>query len=410
MSSINNISNSNLSKAINNIKFHKALKKTFNESPAQTKVLIALVLTFLIGLPFYSFLSNNPLWQIIGYLIVSIILSLIVYSFTNSTNEKWVVFMSLLVGIFFWLYIFINNYRKTNKEKNVGKKSFICSPNGICKTDGTQGPYNGMDDYVFNPPDYPGKKEYRIPERQFDIRVSDRFTYMFWLKINYKEWKEKRFYNKDKIILMKGQSLDNSDLAVWALQNENAIQFDVNAGDNSKIVSLSVGFPFDRWVHYSIVVNGKVVELYKNATLEQTAILDKVMSLRRTPLYLGKTPGEPTPGKQKNTYKKFPGQMLYLSYNNDNLTPGEIYDIYKSEYSKVSNMSMDLHVVDKKIPDNCSENCTNENIDSVLKSTNNLSFSNNENTIPHLKEITFNDNKKYLSSIENTLDKIKNFK
>ena len=25
---------------------------------------------------------------------------------------------------------------------------------------------------------------------------------MFWLKINYKEWKEKRFYNKDKIILM----------------------------------------------------------------------------------------------------------------------------------------------------------------------------------------------------------------
>ena len=279
----NNLLNANLAQAVQLLKVRKAFQRTINEAPAQTKVMIALILTLFVGLPFYSFMGNNPLGQLIGYSITSFILGFLIYSATQEPNEKWVVLLALLVGICTWLYIFIKNYRKKKEDNKTGKRSYICSPTGTCQTDGTQGPYNGLKKYVFNPPGRPGDKDInKIPAKQFDIRVSDRFTYMFWLKIDYVKWKKSSFYGKDKIILMKGNDdISASDLVVWALPIENAVQFDINSGDNTKPASLSAGFPFDKWVHYTVVVNGKVVELYKNATLEQTAILDKTMSLKR---------------------------------------------------------------------------------------------------------------------------------
>lgn len=351
----NKLSNANLAQAVQIIKAHKAFQKTFNESPAQTKVVVALVLPLFTGLPFYSFLSYNPLGQLVGYSLTSFIIGWIIYGATQSPAEKWAVIIAFLVGICFWFYIFIKNYRQEQADKKTGKKSYVCSPTGTCQTDGSEGPYNGLKKYVFNPPSSKEKPKHKIPAKQFDIRVSDRFTYMFWLKIDYFNWKKSRFYGKDKIILMKGNGdISASDLAVWALPVENAIQFDINSGDNTKPASLSAGFPFDKWVHYAVVVNGKVVELYKNATLEQSAILDKTMSLKRSPLYLGRT--------ANNDYHKFPGQLLYLSYNNDNLTPGDIYDIYKKEYSKVSGMDLDSHTMGGTSSEKCpTEKCPSEN-------------------------------------------------
>ena len=140
----NKLSNENFTRAIQIIRSHKAFQKTFNESPAQTKVVIALVLPLFTGLPFYSFLSNNPLGQLIGYSLISFILGWIIYRSTQSPAEKWAVMIALLVGICFWFYIFIQNYRKEQSDKKTGKKSYVCSPTGTCQTDGTQGPYSGL--------------------------------------------------------------------------------------------------------------------------------------------------------------------------------------------------------------------------------------------------------------------------
>ena len=61
----NNLSTENLTPAVRLMKAHKAFQKTFNESPAQTKVVIAVVLPLFTGLPFYSFMSNNPVGQLV---------------------------------------------------------------------------------------------------------------------------------------------------------------------------------------------------------------------------------------------------------------------------------------------------------------------------------------------------------
>lgn len=387
---MNNISGENIKKAVNIIKAHKAFKETVQNSPAQTKVAIALVVPLFFGLPFYSFM-NNPHGQLIGYSVLSFIIFLFLYTSIEKPSEKWAVSLSFLLGISIWLYIFINNYRKKQQEKSTGKKSYICSPNGTCDTDGTKGPYNGLKKYSFKPTSSKEKAKNKIPANQFDIRVSNKYTYMFWLKIDYTPWETKNFYGKDKIILMKGNNkIEESDLVVWALPNENAVQFDVYSSDK-KPVSLSVDFPFDKWVHYVIVVNEKVIELYKNATLEKTAVLQNPISLKKSPLYLGRT--------ANNDYNKFPGEMLYLSYNNTNLNSEDIYDIYKKEYNTISDTYPNIN--NKPEPNNCpTQKCSNKNTEDSNKNFSISSVIDKENSdiqyaekskIP-LPSVTFNKN------------------
>jgi len=349
------VSNENLDKALRIIQAHKEFKKTFNESPPQTKVFIAFLFPFIAGLPFYSFMSNYPTRQLVIFSIISFIFGWIFYIFTSKYNEKLVVIIAYLVGTFFWFYIFVKNYREKQKAGKTGKKSFVCEPNGICQTDGTSGPYNGLTKYFFNPPSASGEKDDKIPPNQFDIRISNKFTYMFWLKIDYAKWKSSSFYGQDKVILVKGNDYENADLSVWASPVDDIIQFEVGTASNTPVY-VSVNFPFDKWVHYAIVVNNKVVELYKNATLEQSAVLTSPISLRRSPLYLGRTPDN-QPGRK---YNKFPGQLLYLTYNNENLKPGEIYEIYKNEYSILSNMNE----LSNTIPPS-SEKCPDKDVPSV---------------------------------------------
>jgi hypothetical protein len=349
MSSPVQASNNNLARALQIIQVHKAFKKTFNDSPAQTKVFVSFIFPLISGLPVYSFMSANPTRQLVTFSLITFVFGWIFYGFTSAYNEKWAVLMAYLVGTCFWFYVFINNYRKEKAGEKVGKKSFVCSPDGTCSTDGTKGPYNGLKKYIYNPPSKPGEKDDKIPKTQFDVRISDKFTYMFWLKIDYNNWKNKKFgYGQDKIILLKGHNIKNSDLVVWALPIDDVLQFDVGTGGNKKTVSLSVNFPFDKWVHYTVVVNNRVAELYKNATLEQSAVLNGNIILQKTPLYLGRSPN--------NNYNKFPGQLMYLTYNNDNLNPGEIYDIYKEEYSKLSGMDYSNNIIGQSNSEKCPNN------------------------------------------------------
>ncbi len=186
---------------------------------------------------------------------------------------------------------------------------------------------------------------------------------MFWLKIDYNKWQEEKFKGRHKIILLKGREISTGDLAVWALPLNDTIQFDVS---NPSPVSVGVNFPFGQWVHYTIVVNNSVVELYKNATLEKSAILKEPITLNKTPLYIGKSP-------QNSDYDNFPGEMLYLTYNNSSLIPSDIYNIYQSEYSNIlkmenSNNPLQQRDPEKKCEQECAEEVPNNNFQSMFTS------------------------------------------
>jgi hypothetical protein len=381
MSSNSNITNNNLSKAYKIVQFNKALKKIFSGSPPQTKVFIAFIFPLLIGVPIYSFLSSNPKMQLIVFSIIALLLGLIFYNITNNYSETWAVSVAFLFGTSCWLYLFINNYRKLQNETNVGKKSFICNPSGICNADGIKGPYNGTTTYVYDPQATPGEKnDFFIPHKLFDVRNSTQFTYMFWLKIDYNKWKpvsnnnKGNFYGKDKIILMKGNNIETSDLIVWGLPTDDAIQFDIKTGGKAKAVTLSANFPFDQWVHYTIIVNNKVAELYKNATLETSVVLKEIVSLGKTPLYIGSEPN--------HEYDKFPGQLLFLTYNNSNLTPGEIYKIYNDEYSKIVSMDISENIMKTSESESCANKCE----DNTIKNNDFDVIVKDENTLEYVKE------------------------
>jgi hypothetical protein len=383
MSYNSNITNNNLAKAYKIVKVHKEFKKTFNDAPPQTKVFVAFICPLFIGVPIYSFLSATPTTQLIVFSTIALLLGLFFYKITTNYSESWAVMVAFLVGTFFWLYFFINNYRKMQDEKNVGKKSFICNPSGVCNTDGVKGPYNGTEKYIYNPQSTPGESnDYFIPPKQFDVRNSTQFTYMFWLKIDYNKWKPVSndnpgpFYGRDKIILMKGASRDTSDLIVWGLPTEDAIQFDIKTGGTAPAVTLSDNFPFDQWIHYTIIVNSKVAELYKNATLEKSVVLKEPVTLKQTPLYLGSDP--------EHIYDKFPGQLLFLTYNNSNLTPGEIYKIYNDEYSKI--VSMDIS--ENTMKTSASESCANSCDDNTIKINEFNSMFQEENQLDYQKDVS----------------------
>ena len=350
-----NLSNSELKNAIGMFKIQQIFKKTFVDSKPQTKIFISFLIPLVVGFIIYSFITS-PIIQIIVFSIISLLSGVLIYSIGNNYAEKWGIVTAFLVGLFYWLYVFIKNYRKQQADLDIGKKNFICNPVGVCDIDGVKGPYNGEEQYIFSPPSKPDEKYNYIPNNQFDIRISDKFTYMFWIKIDYSKWINTNYYGRDKIILMKGNSIESSDLAVWALPVNEALQFDVGTNIPNQLVSLSTNFSFDKWIHYTIVVNNKVVELYKNATLEKSALINGTISLKNTPLYLGTTP-------LNHEYDNFPGQILYLSYNNSNLLPTDIYDIYQKEYDNISNVA---EIINNNLNDNLndkqniSNNCVNK--------------------------------------------------
>lgn len=356
-----NITDENKKWAFQKLYQKKAFTKVFINSPPQTKVISSLIVPLTIGIILYSFVPKS-LIKLSVFSFLSIIVGFLIYSMNYKYNEKWASLLAFAVGTLIWIYIFSKEYKQELEDSITGRKSFICSPSGVCRTDGTKGSYNGLKDYHFRPPgkkdDWPEESNV-IPARQFDTKITDKFTFMFWLKIDYADWKNND-YGKDKIILLKGYNYENGNLSVWAAPTEDIIQFDIGTGTSEKL-SMSLNFPFNTWVHYSVVVNSKVAEIYKNATLEQSSVLNVPIFLSQTPLYLGKT--------WDNRYTKFPGKMFYLTYINDNLMPGDIYENYKKEYRIISNFENANSVIkpEPDCPDCSADIPEDENIENNVE-------------------------------------------
>jgi hypothetical protein len=332
-----------INEALELVIFKKAFKNIFVNSPPAVSGIVTFSLLMFLGFIIYSFVPN-AVTQLILFSVLSLSLSYLFYNFSSDlTGAKWVVSTSMLASFIFWNYIFYIKYQKEQDIQKAGKKSFICNPKGICKKDGIEGVFNGLNTYK-----YQDDTKY-IPAKEFTRDVSNVYTYTFWLKINYNVWTSRKFYGKNKVILFKGNysgKEDPGDMTVWVIPNINAIQFVVGSTDNNP-VHISVDFPFNKWVHYSLVVNNNIAEVYKNATLEKSMVIPGNSLLTDTNLYVG----------TNTKIRKFPGQMLFLTYQNKGLLPEEINEMYEKQYSAISRLGeTENDPKHKKEKETCEEN------------------------------------------------------
>jgi len=247
------------------------------------------------------------------FIIAMIIYSILILTYLGvflgtmfrNLNEKTkaVTLILTFISIAIWLTYFIRNYYYYQNLLSPSKKSFICSTTkDKCITDGTFGPYFGIKPYIFNPPNSKEVKSF-IPSNQLSIdsNNTNNLTLSFWLKVDYKLWKLPRFFGKDKVVLTYGDII-----SVWLLPNINKIQ--INYLDNIKYVT---EFDFDKWYQYSIVIDTKTLQFYKNARLEKSNVLNEQFIITRQNIYVGKN--------SNSSYRFFPGYLSFLTFYNNSL-------------------------------------------------------------------------------------------
>ena len=81
------------------LEIKKAVDTTFNKSP-QTKFLIALIVPFVIGFIFYSFVED-PKILLYSFSSVMFVFFIIVYFLGKDYSEKWIIITAFLVPVFF---------------------------------------------------------------------------------------------------------------------------------------------------------------------------------------------------------------------------------------------------------------------------------------------------------------------
>jgi hypothetical protein len=271
------------------------------------------------------------------FIIAMIIYSILILTYLGvflgtmfrNLNEKTkaVTLILTFISIAIWLTYFIRNYYYYQNLLSPSKKSFICSTTrDKCITDGTFGPYFGIKPYIFNPPNSKEVKSF-IPSNQLnnDSNNTSNLTLSFWLKVDYKLWKLPRFFGKDKVVLTYGDMI-----SVWLLPNINKIQ--INYLDNIKYVT---EFDFDKWYQYSIVIDTRTLQFYKNARLEKSNILDNDFTFTRRNIYIGKN--------SNSSYRFFPGYLSFLTFYNDSLNINNLQKDYTFQYNKIKNISDNLN-------------------------------------------------------------------
>ncbi len=347
------------------------LKENFERFSPQSKIIGSFIVPFIIGVVSYTLLiilnrnantsidfsksAKNINTHFSGNITVAIsifgmlnlfyliLFAKIVYPSIDN-RAKVITLILTFIAMAIWITVFLKEYYHYKTLLNTDKQSFLCTiTNDKCISDGTVGPHIGTERYIFKPPNSKTIKTF-IPANKFNTAHKNKLTLSFWLNIKYDIWKTAKFFGKDKIIFMKGVTLENASIAVWALPNVNKIQIVIH---NEYIYVAD--FDFDKWYNYSIVINNNTVEFYKNATLDKTIIAHNNIFVINSPIFIGRT--------QDNKFQKFPGELIFLTYYNDNLNPNEIYKEYKEQYDKISVMNPDIN---KNKIKNFLERCKNE--------------------------------------------------
>lgn len=158
-----------------------------------------------------------------------------------------------------------------------------------------------------------------VPGRAFGQYING-YSYSFWIYVNvYNPFKpniatitNKDFVNQNSIIFKRG---DNTP-SVWLLNNYKNISFGNKIGDNQ------IRIDMNKWVNITYVVNGNVVNCYKNGELESSNI--QILNKQTGNLYVN-----PNITLSNNKLSKgFPAQLAYLQYYKTPLTSEKVYEIY----------------------------------------------------------------------------------
>jgi hypothetical protein len=286
--------------------------KIMENVPSQAKMIGVFAFTLLIGLIIYSFVSSFTS-RLVFFIFCSIILLAGVWMLLKNSQEIFGTLASWGTAVFIWIFVFYRDYKKVSQEKKAGKKGFICNLKSKCPQDGWSGPYVGLELYQYTDPKTKDQTPY-IPGHILKKTKASEMTLSFWLRVSYVEWEKKE--NIYYPVLLKGSG---GNPGIWLMGNNNQINFQVS----DQNVFLHLDFPFDVWVHYSLVINHNTMEVYKNGLLEKTTVLPDAMYLNNSPLYVGAIPEN-----IKNGKGELPAEMVFLQYYNDSLQPNEIETLY----------------------------------------------------------------------------------
>jgi hypothetical protein len=159
---------------------------------------------------------------------------------------------------------------------------------------------------------------------QFDIQPSEaglEYSYSCWFYVQ--DWYYK--FQDFKCIYAKGTVAEGSDPVVQGNLNPGVFLYPET---NNLMVSVATYYnpservsvtniPLQKWVHLTVVLNNRTVDVYVNGKLERSKVLAGVPKLNDMPLHVAPNGG-------------FFGKVSRLQYFTRSLKPDEVFNLYQN--------------------------------------------------------------------------------
>lgn len=228
------------------------------------------------------------------------------------TSTQKAFFIILLLVLFFFIFFLVKQKINLNELK-----SFLDEPIFLTNLNKDK-IFSGTNTFVYKDKITNQIVNY-IPANIFGEEKNG-YTYSFWIYVNvYNPFYPKKalitnkdFVGKNSIVFSRGKNTPG----LWLINNYRYVSFGNKIGDNTvKII-------MNKWINVTYVVNGNVVNCFKNGELVSSNIIE--LSKQNGNLYIN-----PNIDQTNNLAKGFPAQLAYLQYYKKPLYSERVYEIYK---------------------------------------------------------------------------------
>jgi hypothetical protein len=158
--------------------------------------------------------------------------------------------------------------------------------------------------------------------QQFDVQPSDRgleYTYSCWFYVQ--DWYYR--FNDWKAIYVKGPTsgdpvaVGGMNPGVYLYPETNNLLVSIATYNNPKEQVSVSNIPLQKWVHLTVVLNNRTVDVYVNGKLERSKVLAGVPKLNADKVSVAPNQG-------------FFGKISRLQYFARSLKPDEVYSVYQN--------------------------------------------------------------------------------
>lgn len=315
--------------------------QTWDSFLPQTRILTLFAFIMIIGLVLYTIPFGNPNIPMYIMIVFAFAFLLMVKELPATSSESRLGMLAgVVAGAGIWVAIFYRQVQEENKNRDFGLTELMCkTTDSICPTDGIRGPYNGLQPYLFQPPNKvddsgtPIRSLNYVPSEFLRSDDPNSFSYCFWMRVSYKDWQRVQGNNMPVLIRANTDSKQACP-GVWLDPQSNRVKIEANVSSVSTNVELE--YPMDLWVHYAIVLRSiteTTLEVYKNGKLVNTRLINAQLVPLNSNLYIASTPEQNTTSStvDTSTYTRPPIQMVDLVYYNKVLSPEEIQNIYHTQ-------------------------------------------------------------------------------